>query len=123
MQRRNFIKKAGLVLLAPSLLNACQTDDVSGAGKSVIVVGAGISGLAAAQKLKEKGFDVVVLEAQDRVGGRLRSNRSLGIAFDEGASWIHGVNNNPITDLAQKAGMSTFYTTVQTSSHTTKGVF
>lgn len=110
MQRRNFIKRAGWVLLAPSLLTSCRAEEHQGAGKSVLVIGAGISGLAAAKKLKEKGFSVTVLEAQDRVGGRLRSNRSLGIAFDEGASWIHGIDNNPITDLAQKAGMSTFFT-------------
>lgn len=66
--------------------------------------------MAAAQKLQKNGFTVTVLEAQDLVGGRLRSNRSLGIAFDEGASWIHGVDGNPVTDLAQQAGMTTFHT-------------
>ncbi|HUN21698.1 MAG TPA: FAD-dependent oxidoreductase [Anaerolineales bacterium] len=78
--------------------------------KTVIVVGAGISGLAAAKKLNENGFNVIVLEAQEKVGGRLRTNRSLGIAFDEGASWIHGVTGNPITTLAQSAGMQTAFT-------------
>lgn len=118
MQRRKFIKNtlAGfpLIFLAPSLLaNSCassedEADDPK--GKSVIVIGAGISGLAAAKKLKEKGFQVTVLEAQEKVGGRLKTNRSLGISFDEGASWIHGINGNPITNLAQQAGMQTFET-------------
>lgn len=98
-----------MVLLAPSLLASCGKDN-SGEGKSVLIVGAGISGLAAAQKLKQAGFTVTLLEAQDRVGGRLRCNRSIGIDFDEGASWIHGIDGNPITDLAQKAGVGTFYT-------------
>jgi monoamine oxidase len=53
---------------------------------------------------------VVVFEAQDQVGGRLKTNRSLGIAFDEGASWIHGTSGNPLTNLAQKAGMDTAFT-------------
>lgn len=114
MKRRTFIKEtlqtATLWALAPSLLSAGCTKEDLVVDKSVIVVGAGISGLAAAKKLKEKGFSVTILEAQDRVGGRLRTNRSLGVAFDEGASWIHGVNGNPITDLAQKAGMNTFHT-------------
>jgi monoamine oxidase len=39
----------------------------------------GTSGLAAAQNLQDKGFSVTVLEAQEKVGERLRSNRSLGI--------------------------------------------
>lgn len=76
-------------------------------GKTVIVIGAGISGLAAAKKLQEKGLNVIVLESQDKVGGRLKTNRTLGVAFDEGASWIHGINGNPITALAKEAGMTT----------------
>ena len=116
MQRRKFIKNTltglPILLLTPSLLaSACsKEDDNSPNGKTVVVIGAGISGLAAAKKLKEQGFNVKVLEAQDKVGGRLRTNRSLGIAFDEGASWIHGTNGNPITSLAQQAGMNTAYT-------------
>lgn len=116
INRRKFIEKTltGLpvLLLTPSLLASSCTkrDDNEPNGKTVIVIGAGISGLAAAKKLNEKGFNVIVLEAQDKVGGRLRTNRSLGIAFDEGASWIHGINGNPITTLAQEAGMTTFET-------------
>ena len=116
MQRRKFIKNTltglPILLLTPSLLaSACnKEDDNSSNGKTVVVIGAGISGLAAAKKLKEQGFNVKVLEAQNKVGGRLRTNRSLGIAFDEGASWIHGTNGNPITSLAQQAGMNTAYT-------------
>lgn len=113
MKRRKFIKKSllnlGTVLIAPAVLTSCKSDNES-TGKSVLVIGAGISGLAAARQLKEAGFTVTVLEAQDRVGGRLRSNRTLGIAFDEGASWIHGIDGNPITGLAEKAGMTSAHT-------------
>lgn len=116
MQRRKFIKDtlSGLpiILMAPSLLaSSCKkSNDINPKDKTVIIIGAGISGLASAKKLKENGFNVIVLEAQDKVGGRLRTNRSLGVAFDEGASWIHGVNKNPITYLAQEASMTTFET-------------
>ena len=115
MQRRKFIKNtlagAPLLLIPPALLtNACTKSSIDPKNKTVIIVGAGISGLAAAKKLKEKGFNVTVLEAQDKVGGRLRTNRSLGVAFDEGASWIHGTDGNPISTLAQQAGMTTFET-------------
>lgn len=118
MRRRRFLVEslAGLsgTLLAPTLLAACGEEGKAGAPapkvRAVVVVGAGIAGLAAAQRLRATGTDVVVLEAQDRVGGRLRTDRSLGIAFDEGASWIHGITGNPITPLAEEAGMSTFHT-------------
>lgn len=115
MQRRKFIKDTltslPILMLTPSLFaSSCNKDDNQLNGKTVIIIGAGISGLAAAKKLKENGFNIIVLEAQDKVGGRLRTNRSLGISFDEGASWIHGVNGNPITSLAHQAEMNTFET-------------
>ncbi|MBK8346823.1 MAG: FAD-dependent oxidoreductase [Saprospiraceae bacterium] len=115
MQRRKFIKNTlgyPILLLTPSLFTgSCNKGtDNDAKGKTVVIIGAGISGLGAAKKLKENGFEVIVLEAQDKVGGRLSTNRTLGISFDEGASWIHGVNGNPITSLAQQAGMKTFQT-------------
>lgn len=117
MQRRKFIKDTikGLpvLLIMPSILaSSCGNDDenINPNDKTVLVIGAGISGLAAAKKLKEKGFNVIILEAQNKVGGRLRTNRTLGVAFDEGASWIHGTNGNPITALAQQARMNTSFT-------------
>lgn len=116
MQRRKFIRHTltglPLLLLSPALLSSCAKDDkeVKPNGKIVIVIGAGIAGLAAAKKLKQNGFTVIVLEAQEKVGGRLRTDRSLGVAFDEGASWIHGPDGNPITNLAAQAGATTFLT-------------
>ena len=115
MKRRTFLKDTllgmPLLFISSSLLtSACKKRSLSGKGYKVVIVGAGISGLAAAKGLKENGFDVVVLESQDKVGGRLRTNRSLGIPFDEGASWIHGIQGNPITALSQQAGMTTFET-------------
>lgn len=116
MYRRKFINNSlwGLpvVALSPTLLSsACNKNDIAAnRGKKIIIIGAGISGLAAGKKLKEQGYDVTLLESQEKPGGRLRTNRSLGIAFDEGASWIHGINKNPITTLASQAGMETFET-------------
>ena len=116
MERRKFIldtlKSVPLVLLAPNLFASfSKGDDITNPnGKTVLIIGAGISGLAAAKKLKDKGFTVIVLEAQEKIGGRLRTDRSMGIAFDEGASWIHGPNGNPITKLASQAGANTYLT-------------
>lgn len=71
--------------------------------KTVIVVGAGISGLRAADILSKAGMKVEVLEARNRIGGRLWSDRSLdGITLDLGASWIHGINDNPLYEYAKK---------------------
>ena len=116
MERRKFVldtlKTIPMVLLAPNLLASyCKDENITNSiGKTVLIIGAGISGLAAAKKLKDKGFTVIVLEAQEKIGGRLRTDRSMGIAFDEGASWIHGPNGNPITKLASQAGANTYLT-------------
>lgn len=75
--------------------------------KKVVVVGAGIAGIAAARELSSRGFDVVLLEARTRTGGRISTDRSLGFPIDLGASWIHEHQGNPITELAEKNGIRT----------------
>ncbi len=58
----------------------------------VVVIGAGIAGLACAQRLREARVDFVVLEAADRVGGRIQTDYSIGDGrpFEIGALMIHG---------------------------------
>ena len=73
----------------------------------MLVIGAGIAGLRAAEVLVAGGRRVIVLEARDRLGGRIRTDRSWGVPVDLGASWIHGVQNNPIAALAEAQGIKT----------------
>ena len=74
--------------------------DAAGDRAEVIVVGAGVAGLAAARDLADAGVAVTVLEGRDRIGGRVVTDRSLGAPLDLGASWIHGTVGNPVKALA-----------------------
>ncbi len=81
---------------------------MTGSGRrTVLVIGAGIAGLAAARYLKNNGFEATIIEGRDRPGGRIFTDTALGASVDLGAAWIHGKFNNPIFDLAQHANIKT----------------
>lgn len=73
----------------------------------VVVVGAGIAGLAAAGELARAGLETVVLEARRRIGGRVVTDRSSGVALNLGAAWIHGARDNPIAEIVARHGLRT----------------
>jgi monoamine oxidase len=105
MRRRTFLTTmTGTYVLGRSCLLRGASSLRS--AKKVVVIGAGMAGLAAAATLVKRGLVVTVLEARNRIGGRMRTDRSLGCAVDLGASWVHGVNGNPITELAAKCSAS-----------------
>jgi polyamine oxidase len=71
----------------------------------VIVIGAGMAGIAAAAALRDAGTDVVVLEARDRIGGRIESDDRWGVPIELGAAWVHAVEGNALVPLADRAGV------------------
>lgn len=80
--------------------------DVAEPVSRVIVVGAGIAGLAAASRLQLDGIPNVVLEARDRLGGRLCTVDLAGVPVDLGGSWIHHPIGNPLSSLCAEYGLA-----------------
>ncbi|XP_010557801.1 PREDICTED: polyamine oxidase 1-like [Tarenaya hassleriana] len=80
---------------------------------SVIIIGAGISGISAAKVLAENGVrDVLILEATDRIGGRIRKESFGGVSVELGAGWIAGVGGkepNPVWELASQFDLRTCF--------------
>ena len=135
LDRRRFVQgglgAVGLAVAAP-LLAACgdgdgddgddgdRGDDVPAADplpadapaatdERIVIVGAGAAALAVADELEVRGFhNVVLLEARDRVGGRIwTSSIGDGIPVELGATWIHGVRGNPVSDIVESNGIAT----------------
>lgn len=86
----------------PLTLPTRQTD--------VVIVGAGLAGLAAARAITSAGLDVIVLEARERVGGRTYSRPANdGTILDLGGQWI-GPTQDRLAALADEVGATTFLT-------------
>jgi monoamine oxidase len=76
----------------------------------VIVVGAGLAGLSAARRLVDRGVEVVVVEARDRVGGRTEGGRTAdGTPVELGGQWL-GETQNRMYELVDELGLATFPT-------------
>jgi len=73
----------------------------------VVVVGAGFAGMIAARNLKRAGKTVAVLEARDRVGGRVKAGTVAGKSVDVGGMWV-GPTQTKLLGLIQEYGLSTY---------------
>lgn len=110
MHRRAWLKLLGLLLATRLPLAQAARP------QQILVIGAGIAGLAAAHQLQRAGHAVEVLEARERIGGRIHTSRSWPDApMDLGASWINGFETNPLGELARSIGLRTVLTSYDNS--------
>src|SRR5437763_793498 len=87
----------------------------------VVVIGAGVSGLLAARNLALAGKRVLVLEARDRIGGRIDTRRDFGSApIEGGAEFVHG-RAPLLAELASAAGLMTAAIDGDSYLHTPRG--
>jgi monoamine oxidase len=102
LTRRSFVVAASASLALPHIVRAQPASDAD-----VLIVGAGAAGLAAARECQRLGKSFIVLEARDRIGGRVFTDPSLGQAFDAGARYIHWAERNPWAGVARNLGIAT----------------
>ena len=97
--RRDFLKAGALTLVPPSVFASVNSNP------DVVIIGAGAAGLAAAHTLLRDNRTVVIVEGNNRVGGRTYTDHSMfGVPFDVGAHWLHNGRGNPYNVLARKFG-------------------
>src|SRR5438270_6764110 len=73
----------------------------------VAIVGAGAAGIGAARRLVDKGsVSFLVLEARDRVGGRVHTIEPAGFRLGRGAEWLHSADRNPLSPIARELGFA-----------------
>ncbi|KAK0084930.1 hypothetical protein PV325_006132 [Microctonus aethiopoides] len=72
---------------------------------TILIIGAGAAGIAAACRLIENGLEnVLILEAKNRIGGRIYTTEFADNVIELGAQWVHGEKSNVVYDLANKRG-------------------
>src|SRR5271155_2665957 len=73
----------------------------------IAIIGAGAAGIGAARLLVDEGsVAVLVLEARDRVGGRVHTIEPAESPLDRGAEWLHSADRNPLSPIARDLGFS-----------------
>lgn len=100
--RRSFIRQGLLAAGGLMIPSSSFANFILSGKKKVIVIGAGFSGLAAANKLNQRNFDVTVLESQNRIGGRVFSHQmNDNLVVELGAEWV-GNSHNRILELCNE---------------------
>src|SRR5882724_5345671 len=75
---------------------------------AVLIIGAGMAGIAAGYWLRKWGVRSIILEARDRLGGRIKTNwKWPDEAVDLGASWLTHAEDSPLAALVDEFGIET----------------
>lgn len=95
--------------LASGRRAAAEVVAAAGEGERIGVIGAGVAGLAAARDLADAGWEVTVLEARERIGGRIETLRdpAWGMPLELGANWVHAPRSSGLLDRMDELDVAT----------------
>jgi len=103
-QRRLLLKAGVASMVAPRVVFASTPTN-----PEVVIIGAGIAGLEAARTLHSKGISFVVVEANNRIGGRVHTNNDIfGVPFDMHAHWMSYPSGNPLIKYGKNNGFDIY---------------
>jgi monoamine oxidase len=108
MTRRDFLSAASAVAVSP-VLGARVWAAPLPREADIVVIGAGVAGIAAARRVQAANRKVIVVEAAGEVGGRcVTDSATFDVPFDRGARWMHNPETNPMIKLARYAGLDIY---------------
>jgi monoamine oxidase len=103
-QRRLLLKAGVAAMVAPRIAFANTPTN-----PDVVIIGAGIAGLEAAKTLHSKGISFVVVEANNRIGGRVHTDNDIfGVPFDMHAHWVNYPSANPLIKYGRNNGFDVY---------------
>jgi len=103
-QRRLLLKAGAAAMIAPRIVFANTPTN-----PDVVIIGAGIAGIEAARTLHDKGISFIVVEANNRIGGRVYTDNDIfGVPFDTHAHWMSNPAGNPLIKYGKDNGFDVY---------------
>ncbi|XP_077220859.1 polyamine oxidase 1-like isoform X2 [Tasmannia lanceolata] len=117
------LEREKMVFLVVTLAIGIHFTATAALEPSVIIVGAGMSGISAGKRLSDAGIkNIVILEATNWIGGRIHKQNFAGLSVEIGANWVEGVHGeqmNPIWEMVNKLNLKTFFSNYDNLSSNT----
>lgn len=104
--RREFLKQSATIAAATVIASNMKGINLL-SKKKVVIIGAGFAGLSAGYKLMQNGYDVVILEARNRIGGRVFSfkiDENPDLVIELGAEWV-GASHERLIEMCKEFGL------------------
>ncbi|KAL3882767.1 hypothetical protein ACJMK2_029075 [Sinanodonta woodiana] len=96
-----------LITISSQQQNTSQNGPATQKDATILILGAGMTGITAAKTLHDKGYrNFIILEGSNRIGGRISETQIGNYIVEGGAAWIHGSGTNPLLTLAKRFNLS-----------------